>query len=113
MSSLDNSRNTLKNNNAYKDEFLEYYQKHRPPGAVPNGYNFKPFCKMEVTTGSLSGSLYGEIGPGEGSQFSHYRQSDSQKHNLTLSPPTSTIEDDDSEHDKTGKKIRVISLELG
>lgn len=88
----DNARPHL-----FKDEFLEYYQKHRPPGSVPSGYDFKPFRKMEHGTLSLPGSLYGEIGD---NQFLKYRQSEPAAHNSTLSPSNSIAEDEDCEEDK-------------
>ena len=86
--------------NSYTDEFLEYYQKHRPAGSMPAGYNFKPFCKMEHGTASLPGSLYGEVG--DNRQFSEYRHTSPAPHDSTLSPTNSITEDDDYEIDKPG-----------
>ena len=103
MTSVDGlDRVTASKNRQFfcKDEFLEYYQKHRPPGSVPAGYNFKPFNKMERGTLSLPGSVYGEVG--ETSQFSDYRQPNQSAHDSTLSPSNSIIEDDHYESDKPG-----------
>ena len=104
MTSLDGLDRYTENDNRqypHKDEFLEYYQKHRPPGSVPAGYNFRPFCKMDEATSSLPGSLYGEVG--DNSQFSEYRHSNQAPNDTTLSPSNSIIEDDDYEIDKPGK----------
>ena len=98
VDALDNFEDNARQN-LFKDEFLEYYQKHRPPGSVPSGYDFKPFRKMEHGTLSLLGSLYGEIGD---NQFLEYRQSKTATHNSTLSPSNSIAEDEDYEEDKPG-----------
>ena len=87
----------------FKDEFLEYYQKHRPPGSVPAGYNFRHWHKMNQGTASLPGSLYGEVG--ENSPFSEYRQKNELTHDSTLSPSNSITEDDDYETNKPGNQI--------
>ena len=100
IESLDRCKENKTRYYPFKDEFLEYYQKHRPPGSVPKGYNFKRFCKMDPGTASLPGSLYGEIGGSR--QFSQYRQSDQEAHNSTISPSNSITEDDDCEIDKPG-----------
>ena len=104
MSSADSLDGDIKNTHRsypYQDEFLQYYQKHRPPGAVPKGYNFERFYKMDPSgTASRTDSPCGE--GAEGIQFSQYRQSDPQAHNLTISPSNSIAEDDDYEQDKTG-----------
>merc|ERR1719328_791545 len=84
----------------FKDEFLEYYQKHRPPGSVPAGYNFRHWHKMNQGTASLPGSLYGEVG--ENSPFSEYRHNNELTHDSTLSPSNSITEDDDYETNKPG-----------
>ena len=83
-----------------KDEFLEYYQKHRPPGSFPEGYNFCNYRKMHQGTASLPGSIYGEVN--ESSPFSKYRQSNEATHDSTLSPSNSINEDDDYETTKPG-----------
>ena len=88
------------NNHYHKDEFLEYYQKHRPPGSVPSGYSFS---KMNHGTASLPGSLYGEVR--DNSLFSEYRQNNEVTHDSTLSPSNSINEDDDYETDKPGNFI--------
>lgn len=108
MTSVDGLHRHAENDNrqnSYKDEFLEYYQKHRPPGAAPAGYNFKRFCKMDHGTSSLPGSLYGEVG--EHPQFSEYRHTSPAAHNSTLSPSNSITEDDDYEVDKPGNTATI------
>ena len=112
MSSADSLDGDIRNTNRsypYQDEFLQYYQKHRPPGAVPRGYNFERFCNMDTGgTASLSASPNGE--GAERSQFSQYRQSDPQALNLTLSPSSSNAEEDDYEQDKTGLPLLLPLL---
>ena len=99
MTSVDGLTIYAENHNKHylKDEFLEYYQKHRPPGSIPAGYNFR---KMHHGTASLPGSLYGEVG--ENSPFSEYRQNNEVTQDSTLSPSNSITEDDDYDTDKPG-----------
>ena len=101
MTSID-GLNIYSNDNKFyqKDEFLEYYQKHRPPGSIPEGYSFCNYSKMYQGTASLPGSLYGEVS--EGSPFSKYRQNNEATHDSTLSPSNSITEDDDYETTKSG-----------
>ena len=101
MTSID-GLNVYSNDNKFyqKDEFLEYYQKHRPPGSIPEGYRFCNHSRMYQGTASLPGSLYGEVN--DGSPFSKYRQNNEATHDSTLSPSNSITEDDDYETTKSG-----------
>ena len=96
MTSVDNLGRRKQNEESYpyKDDFLDYYQKHRPPGSIPQGYNFQQFVKMGPGARSIPDYIYGEV---EKNKFSQYRQSQDEAHDTTLSPANSITEDDNCE----------------